>query len=163
MFYIVITTCMISWWDLANSQPFCSIIPQPSCRWITQHSSCYLFQFKIFNIYAHNLILGVLAHFYSPFWELEKVLGSQTQLSAGGTLPTLCQWASFGRVCQWLAVRFDLPLCFKKQKTKNAIYIRGFPRPSAPLHHHHMCHLLHRSRFLFTHVEIQRLENIFYT
>jgi hypothetical protein len=123
VFYIVITTCMISWWNLADSQPFCSIIhSQPSCRWIIQHSSSYLFQFKIFNIYAHTWCLGswltCIAHSGSSkrscFLKPSCLQAELYQPSANELV-----WEGFSMACRqvWPAVVL--------QKTKYAIYILG--------------------------------------
>lgn len=80
------------------------------------------------NIYPQGLILGVLAHLYSPFWGLKKVLGSN---------PVVCSWNSTNPLqmnliwegCQWGACQVGSAVVLQKRKIKYAIYIQGFPRP----------------------------------
>ncbi len=52
----------------------------------------------------------------------------QTQLSARWNSTNPWPMSLIWEGCQWL-VRLDLRLSFKKQKTKYATYIQGFPRP----------------------------------
>ncbi len=125
MFYIVITACMISWWDLANSQQFCSIVPQPSCRWIIWHSSCYLFQFKILDFYAQDLVLGVLAHLCSPLWELKKVLGSNPVVCKVELYQPLANELDLGGLS--MACQVGSAVEFQKTKNKICNIYPGFP------------------------------------